>query len=312
MSDPPARPRVLLVGGTGGLVGRALRAEFRESWQIRSVHPNAAPGESGPGIEWIAQAIGPQTDWRPLLEGIDLVVNVAWYRSGGRRRFERLAQGLLGLIEASTRAGVHRFVHLSVPDAPPALETGLPYLSEKRRVDRSVERSGLDYHILRPTMLYGPSDRLLTVMLRAMRRYGTFPMFGDGEYHVSPLASTDLARIVRHELDRGGSRNVVLGGPIRWRYRDLTDRMWHALGRPPRYLHLSPRSSRAVGSLLERVGSTLLYRYEVDWLLSDMLGVPAYGDLDRPLESVEPFLDREGARGRRRLNLDRRERLRTT
>ncbi|HYA70492.1 MAG TPA: hypothetical protein VEH28_03895, partial [Thermoplasmata archaeon] len=180
--------------------------------------------------------------------------------------------------------------------SPSALENGLPYMFEKRRVDRAVEASGLSYAIVRPTMLFAEQDKLVTVMLRTMHRYHRFPMFGDGEYHISPLAAKDFARIVRREASRSGRSNVTAGGPKRWRYRDLTDAMFDALNLRRRYFSLSPRSAVRVARLLELVGSSLLYVYEVEWLLSDMLGLPPYEGLPEPLHPVEPFLAVQAAR----------------
>ena len=296
MSAAGRRPRLLLVGGGAGLVGRHLIAEFAADWNVVSVHRHASRAELSAGVEFRAADVAHVTDWTPYLNGVDLVVNVAWYRSGSLRRFRPLTEGILRLVDAADRVHVPRFVHVSVPDSPSSLETDLPYMSEKRRVDRAIEASGLSYAILRPTMLFAPRDKLVTVMLRTMHRYHRFPMFGDGEYHISPLAAADFARIVRLESARPGRRNVIIGGPKRWRYRDLTDAMFGALRLPPRYFALSPTGAVRVAWLLEHLGSTLLYVYEVEWLLSDMLGLPPYAGLDTPLRTVEPFLAQEAAR----------------
>jgi len=296
MSGPTSRPRLLLVGGGTGLVGRHLTAEFGPDWQIISVHRHPSPTESAAGVEFRSADVAKVVDWAPLLRDVDMVVNVAWYRAGSMRRFRPLADGLLRLVAAADRLKVPRFVQVSVPDSPASLETDLPYMSEKRRVDRAVEASGLSYAIVRPTMLFAERDKLVTVMLRTMHRYHRFPMFGDGEYHISPLAARDFARVVRHEAARSDCRNVTVGGPRRWRYRDLTDAMFAALGRSPKYFTLRPRGAVRLARLLEVFGSTLLYVYEVEWLLSDMLGLPPYDGLGEPLHPVEPFLAEEAAR----------------
>jgi uncharacterized protein YbjT (DUF2867 family) len=139
-------------------------------------------------------------------------------------------------------------------------------------------------------------------MMRLMHRYHRFPMFGDGGYHVSPLSASDLGRILRRELQGSGRGTSDLGGPHRYEYRQLTDRMFAALGRPPKYWSLSVRSAQRLTRLLVALGSTLLYPYEVEWLVSDRLGLPAFEGLDSPLESVEPYLqaqaDRWNGRGR--------------
>lgn len=290
------RPLMLLVGGGGGLVGRALLEEFALTHRIRSLHRHASPHEAAAGVEWRSADAAAVMEWGPWLREVDLVVNVAWYRTGSDRRFRPLAEGLERLIRACEAAEVRRFVHLSVPKAPPSIERRLPYMVRKREVDRALAASGLSYVTLRPTMLFAPRDVLLTVMLRTMARWHRFPMFGDGEYHVSPIAASDLARIVRREagLERRGV--VEAGGPRRWRYRDLTDFLFASLGLPPRYVRLSPKGGIRLARLLEALGSSLLYAYEVDWLVSDLLGLAPYEGLDRPLQRVEEFVPAEAAR----------------
>lgn len=296
MSGSGHRPRLLLVGGGSGLVGRHLLAEFSADWNVVSVHRHPSPDELAAGVEFHPADIARVADWSRFLKDVDLVVNVAWYRAGPLRRFRPLTEGLLRLVAEADRQHVPRFVQVSVPDSPPSLESGLPYMFEKRRVDRAVEASGLSYAIVRPTMLFAPRDKLVTVMLRTMHRYHRFPMFGDGDYHISPLAAPDFARVVRREASRSDRRNVTVGGPTRWRYRDLTDAMFGALGLAPKYFQLSPRGAVRLAGLLETLGSTLLYVYEVEWLLSDMLGLPPYDGLATPLRPVEPFLAEEAAR----------------
>lgn len=284
------RPRVLVVGGTGGFVGRAVRAELARDVRLRSLHRRPVPAESSEGIEWIAADVAGFDRWPEALRDVDAVLQLAWYRAGPARRFVALREGLERLLEAAVASGRPRFVQISVPPAPEPLERSFPYLVEKRRFDRRLAESGLPYRILRPTLLFGPGDVLFSVMMREMRRYGIFPMFGDGRYHVSPLAVADLARILRAELvgDRVGTSD--LGGPVRYEYRELTDLLFRAAGRRPRYWHLSERGGIRLASLLERLGSRLLYAYEVEWLVADLLGLPAAEGVPGGLTRVERYL----------------------
>jgi uncharacterized protein YbjT (DUF2867 family) len=296
MSVADRRPRLLLVGGSGGLVGRATLPALADEWSIRSVHRNPVPAETAAGVEWVpVDLLGP-VDWDPLLADVDCVLTLAWYRWASRRTFERLGAQLRRLIEASRRRGVHRFLHVSVPSAPETMEGHLPYLVEKRRVDAALTESGLSYRILRPTLLFGRGDVLLGVMLRLIDRYGRFPMFEDGRYHVSPFATADLAEALCLEAKGREVGTIDLGGPRRFEYRELTDHLFRALGRPPRYFRWGRRTSLFVAGAMVRFGSTLLYPYEVEWLLSDRLGVAPYAGLGRPLTPVEPYLAAEAAR----------------
>ncbi len=300
MTAESSAPTVLLVGGAGGLVGRALLPELVGGFRIRSVHRRPVEMEERAGAEWIPTDLGAISDWSSRLDGVDVVVTLAWYRWARPGQFRRLYEGLHRLLDAARRGSRPRFVHVSVPPAPPDMERGLPYLAYKRAFDRELAASGLSYRIVRPTMLFGRGDRLLGVMLRMMRRYRIFPMFGDGGYHVSPLAVEDLARILRREIAGTDTGTLEVGGPDRYRYRDLTDQMFAALGLPPRYWRFSPRASIALGQMVQDLGSTLLYAYEVEWLLSDMLGLAPAPEMDPPLRRVGPYLADEVARLRGR------------
>ncbi|MFI5418092.1 MAG: SDR family oxidoreductase [Candidatus Lutacidiplasmatales archaeon] len=292
MSGSDGRPRLLLVGGGGGLIGRSALAEMiSKGFQIRSLHRHGVPSEATRGVEWVPGDINSVADWAPLLDGVDVVLNLAWYRIGGEQLFAPLYKGLARLMATASELGTPRFLHVSVPPGPPGLESRLPYFTYKRKLDRALEASGLSYAIVRPTMIFAPGDKLLGVMMRLMNRYRLFPMFGDGEYRLSPVASTDVARLLSSLAADRWSGTVDVGGPVSYRYRELTDLMWESLGKRPRYVPLSPWSARTVSRLFEGLGSSLIYEYEVEWLMADLLGLPPCYRLPGPLERVEPYLD---------------------
>ncbi|HKV90725.1 MAG TPA: hypothetical protein VJQ43_05975, partial [Thermoplasmata archaeon] len=220
---------------------------------------------------------------------------VAWYRWGSEARFRDLHDALLRLVDAAHRRGVP-IVHVSVPPAPDRLERRLPYLTYKRRVDDAVRSGGGPYSIVRPTLMFGAGDVLLGVMLRAIRTYGFFPMFGDGSYRISPVSSHDVARLVGRLLEGPSRSTLDLGGPGAFRYRDVTDRMFALLGRRPRYWSLSARGSVRLARLMQSLRSGKLYAYEVEWLLSDTLALPRSPRMDWPMERVEPYLRSEVSR----------------
>jgi len=288
------RPRVLVVGGFGGFVGRSLLPALAPEFRLRSVHRSPVPAEAAAGVEWIRGDAADLADWESAVRDVDVLVNVAWYRAGRAARFVALRNGLERGLAAAGRAGVRRVLQLSVPPAPEHLERGFPYLVEKRRFDAAVASSGISYRLLRPTMLFGPGDVLLSVMLREIRRYGFFPMFGDGHYHVSPLAVADLARVVRQEATSNATGVRSLGGPRRYEYRELTDLLFRTAGRRPRYWRMSERNGVRLAALLERLGSRLLYAYEAEWLVSDLLGLPPADDVPGGLTSVESYLGASG------------------
>ena len=76
--------------------------------------------------------------------------------------------GTLAMIDAATAGGVRRFVHVSSLAArEPKLSL---YGASKARAEELVERSGLDWAIVRPPAVYGPGDRETFELFQMARR----------------------------------------------------------------------------------------------------------------------------------------------
>lgn len=77
--------------------------------------------------------------------------------------------------------------------------------------------SGLEYVILRPTVVYGPWDHFVTSILELLRRFPMFPMLGDGTFRLQPVAVEDLVDALTQSVERpdveGGLYEVA--GPDR-------------------------------------------------------------------------------------------------
>jgi uncharacterized protein YbjT (DUF2867 family) len=170
----------------------------------------------------------------PALEGIDAVVHLVaiprdW--DGGASLRLVNTEGTRNVVVAMRSAGVRRLVHqgaLGVEDDP-----SLEYASSKAKAERLVGESGLDWTILRPSLLFGPRDGFFNIVASLVRLSpGVVPIAGRGLSRFQPLAVADEARIVAATLERadtiGGT--FELGGPRWWTYREIVDEVIRALG----------------------------------------------------------------------------------
>jgi len=68
---------------------------------------------------------------------------------------------------------------------------------EIEEAERAIERSGVPYTILRPTMIYGtPEDRNISKLIRLVTKYGIVPLPGGGRSIFQPVHVDDLASCV--------------------------------------------------------------------------------------------------------------------
>lgn len=95
--------------------------------------------------------------------------------------------------------------------------------------------------ILRPTLVYGCGlDHSLTTMAGFIRRWGFFPRVGPALGRRQPVHADDLAhavlQVLAHPASAGRAYDVAGGETLT--YRNLIERVFCALDRPPRWLPL--------------------------------------------------------------------------
>jgi nucleoside-diphosphate-sugar epimerase len=106
--------------------------------------------------------------------------------------FERInAEGTRNLIEESRWAGVRHFIYVS--SASVVYPQPTPYSLSKCKAEEMVRNSGLNYTIIRPTLVYGPSggmefDKYLDYLLK----FPFVPFIGSGKALKRPVFVDDI------------------------------------------------------------------------------------------------------------------------
>ena len=211
---------VAVIGGTGFLgrhVGSALRGA---GYEVRVLSRRT-------GCD--ARTLGPDA-----LRGCDAVVNLAGIkREQGGQTFQAVHVDLVSrLVDAMKGAGVRRLVHISVVVARPAAD--LPYHDTKAKGEEIVRASCLDWTILRPGVIYGVGDDLLSHLSLMIHTAPVFPIVNDGRAPMMPVHAGDVAAGVVGALRNPASagKTIEIVGPDRLTLRDVVRRVAAALGRP--------------------------------------------------------------------------------
>jgi uncharacterized protein YbjT (DUF2867 family) len=163
--------------------------------------------------------------------------------------------GTKHVLAAAEKAGVRRLVHLSalgVTDDP-----RLEFLSSKWRGEQAVRSSGLEWVILRPSLLFGEGDGFFTLIRTTLTWWspGIVAIPGDGTTRFQPLSVDDLALAIERSLvdaDRAGSV-YELGGPAYLTYREIVDRVMRATGKRRLKLNMPVPLLSAITAVTDRV-----------------------------------------------------------
>lgn len=172
--------------------------------------------------------------YEAALAGVDTVVHMAAATgAAGPERIEAVnVRGTASLILACKRQKVRRIVYLSSIAATYPDLRDYPYGESKRRAEALVRESGMEYVIVRPTIVLG---RLAPnwAMLRKLAGLPVVPLIGGGSARVQPVSVEDLATVLVAILDSPElpHREVEVGGPEVLTFGQFLGRIRQAAGR---------------------------------------------------------------------------------
>jgi nucleoside-diphosphate-sugar epimerase len=115
-----------------------------------------------------------------------------------------------------------------------------------RRLSESEDRlqawakiKGVDWVILRPTLIYGlGQDKNISEIVRLIRCLGFFPLLGQAKGLRQPVHAEDVATVCISALEKPDvvNRAYNLSGGETLAYREMINRLFAALGRCPRLI----------------------------------------------------------------------------
>ena len=245
--------KVLVTGSTGLLGGALLDVLLTGGHEVRCLVREGSSGASRLDplpLELVRGDAGDALALSRALSGMDALLHVAGIEYAPP------------VVEAARQAKVGRLVVVGSTSA----HSAYPFRSgPKLGMERLVRESGLEYTIVRPTMIYGSElDKNMHRLLRFLDRSPVFPVFGSGENLWQPVYHEDCARGVYEALVRPAAvgESYDLPGAEPLTYLELVETAAGALGRKPRIVRLPLEPVRLALAAVERLPLPLPIRSE--------------------------------------------------
>lgn len=214
---------ILVTGGTG-FVGSEIRRQLVTAGhrvRVLARHPHGLPG-----CEVVTGDVLDPASLVAAMEGVNAVVHlVGIIHETPSVSFEQThVEGTANVLAAACVAGVSRFVHMSALGTRP--DATSRYHQTKWAAEELVRHSGLDWTILRPSLIYGPGDKSFNVLAAFVRppldfwNFYTLPNLGGGTARVQPVPVREVAQTFVRALSNsaavGQTYDVCGAEALRW------------------------------------------------------------------------------------------------
>jgi NADH dehydrogenase len=262
--------KVLVAGGTGFIGRHTVRALI----------------DAGHEVVVLARGVTP-----PDLTGMEAIVNLVGIAAprGANTFTHAHIEVPRQLVALGARLCVRRFVHVGVVDVP---ENTTVYADSKRRGEQLIRASGLPWTILRPALVYGPGDAMLTRLAGLIQAAPVFAVPAGSTGPLQVVDVEDVAAAIVAALSRPDAveRIYDIAGPERLSLRALVQRVADGLGLSVATLGLPRACMRIAASALERLPRPLVTRSQVEMLIAGLFGDPraAHADLGVQPRALSP------------------------
>jgi len=223
---------ILVTGATGYVGSRIVQKLVEQGREVRVIARDvaAARAKLPAGATVVAGDVTAPDTLPAAMAGVDTVINlVAIIRETHGATFERLNyQSTVFAVDAARKAGVHRWLQMSALGAMPNPQ--FPYHDTKYRAEEYVKRSGLDWTIFRPSIIFGPGDQFFTTLYGLAKLPAPFPLPGGGVAQFQPIWLWDVVDAFIGALDDPHTvgQTYDLGGPQVMSYREMVGIMMDA------------------------------------------------------------------------------------
>jgi uncharacterized protein YbjT (DUF2867 family) len=226
--------RVLVAGATGYLGGFVVRELKSRGLFVRALVRSSQRAEALRGLadEIVEGRVTQPETLAGACDGIDVVFSsVGVTRQQDSLTFRDVDyQGNRNLLDEALRAGVKKFVYVSVFNG-----TSLRHLdivaAHEDFVDH-LKASGIDLAVLRPTGYFSDMGALVD-----MAKRGRVWLIGNGENRVNPIHGADLAARCADAI-AGDETEIDAGGPETVTWNEAARLAFEVLGRRARVSHV--------------------------------------------------------------------------
>jgi len=208
------RGRIFVTGGSGFVGGAVVEELASREYQVNALVNRRELRSATDAVRSIRGALSDPQSISKAMQGCDAVIHlvgIIMEKPAQEITFEQVHfQGTRNMVDAARKVGITRYIHMSALGAHQDAMSN--YHKTKFAAEEYVRDSGLEWTILRPSLIHGPGGEFMQMEARWARRRAMpflfMPYFGagllgtGGAGRLQPVYVKDVARAFVDALDK--------------------------------------------------------------------------------------------------------------
>ena len=224
--------KIIAIFGAGGFLGKHLMRELtkldyrvkvatRNPYLKGYLKPLGSPGQ----IELFKTNIFDQESVKQVLKNCDLAINLVGILYETRKqKFNQIHSQFPHLLSnLCNELGTKNLIHVSALGVRERHTS--QYMRSKLQGEKNIQDNFKPSVILRPSVVFGPSDKFFEKFASIAQFSPFLPLIGGGKTKFAPIYVGDVAKAIVKSLELNNSQTKIyeLGGPEDYSFKELME-----------------------------------------------------------------------------------------
>jgi len=197
----------ILVTGAYGFIGRYVTKELlNDGYQVRTLSRHKKTSDTTNLENYIGDLKDPESI-KIAVDGVDAVIHLAALKIDEKDIFDVNVTGTENLIQACKEKNVKYILNIS--SSSTKIKNKGQYAETKNKADEIVIKSGLQFTILKPSIVYSDLIGGVFASIAKFAKLPITPVIGNGKCKFWPIHTEDLAKIIKLTIENPHTINKM-------------------------------------------------------------------------------------------------------